>query len=62
MAGKKVGDGATAVLFTRADAALVRAVNAEWKRRTKDAQGMKLSRADVVRALLWEALKKGQAT
>lgn len=55
-------DDAPKVLYTRAEPALVKAIEAETKRRRKAAPGVKLAQADVIRSLLWEALKKGQAT
>ena len=48
------------VLYTRAEPALVKALENELKRRRKLTPGVKLAQADVIRSLLWEALKKGQ--
>lgn len=45
------------VLYTRAEPALVKALAVEMKRRRGAQQGVKLSQSDVIRALLWEALK-----
>jgi hypothetical protein len=45
------------VLYTRAEPALVAALEREVKRQRKAQPGVKLSQADVIRSLLWDAIK-----
>lgn len=53
-APRKVPDGLTRVLYVRSDAALLAALDREVKRRSP--KGARLSRSDIARAILWEAL------
>lgn len=49
------------VLYTRAESSLVTAIKRETTKRKKASPGVKLAQADVIRSLLWEALKAQEA-
>lgn len=53
-APRKSAEGLDKVLYVRSDAALLAALDREGRRR--NAKGSRLSRSDVARILLWEAL------
>lgn len=53
-APRKAPDGMDKVLYVRTDAALLTALDKEGKRRSP--KGAKMSRSDIARALLWEAV------
>jgi hypothetical protein len=53
-APRKSPDGLDKVLYVRSDAALLAALDREGKKRSP--KGAKMSRSDIARALLWEAL------
>lgn len=55
-APRKHPQGLTEVLFVRAAPDLLRAVDKRLKEEKARRPGVSLSRADVVRSLLWEAL------
>ncbi len=48
--------GLDRVLYIRVDTELHNAVNARWEQEKKVRPGLALSRADIVRELLWMAL------
>lgn len=49
-------DERTKVLYTRAEPALVRALDREQERRRLSEPGRTVSRSDVIRSILWGAL------
>jgi hypothetical protein len=55
---RKGPDGLDKVLFVRANQDLLDKLNLLLERRLKENPGIVLSRADVARAILWDAVKR----
>jgi len=54
----KSHDGLDKVLFVRANQDLIDRLNQLRERRQRENPGVALSRADVARSILWEAMKR----
>ena len=57
-APRKGPDGLDKVLFVRANQDLLDKLNELLERRQRENPGVALSRADVARAILWDAVKR----
>ncbi len=57
-APRKGSDGLDKVLFVRANQDLLDRLNELLERRQRENPGVALSRADVARAILWDAVKR----
>lgn len=55
---RKAADGLDKVLFVRANQDLLDRLNQLLERRQRENPGLTLSRADVARAILWDAVKR----
>jgi hypothetical protein len=55
---RKGPDGLDKVLFVRANQDLLNKLNLLLERRLKENPGIVLSRADVARSILWDAVKR----
>lgn len=55
---RKAPDGLDKVLFVRANQDLLDKLNQLLERRQRENPGLTLSRADVARAILWDAVKR----